>query len=65
MDIEFFVFLVVAFLFSKFHENETKHDKHNFTRVCDNQDLEILAWNITNLLLGAENRSSRPEVFYE
>ena len=26
------IFLVKAFQFTKFHENETKHDKHNFNR---------------------------------
>ena len=32
MEIEFFVFPVEAFQFSKFHENDTKHDKRNFKR---------------------------------
>ena len=32
MEIEVFVFLMEAFLFSKFYENEAKHDKRNFKR---------------------------------
>ena len=32
MMIMFFVFSEEAFNFSKFHENETKHEKHNFER---------------------------------
>ena len=32
MDIEFFVFSVEAFRFSKFQENESKHDKRNIKR---------------------------------
>ena len=30
MAMEFFVFPVDAFQFSKFYENETRHDKRNF-----------------------------------
>lgn len=29
---QFYCFLVEAFLFSKFQENEAKHDKYNFKR---------------------------------
>ena len=32
MAIDYFVFSVEAFQFSKFHENEAKHDKRNFKR---------------------------------
>ena len=32
MVIKFFVFSEEAFKFSKFHENETKHEKRNFER---------------------------------
>ena len=32
MEIKFCVFSVEIFKFCKFHENEVKHDKHNFKR---------------------------------
>ena len=32
MAIKIFVFFVEVFQFSKFHENEAKHDKRNFKR---------------------------------
>ena len=32
MAIDFSIFLVGAFQFYKFHENEAKHDKHNFEK---------------------------------
>ena len=32
MATKFFIFPIKAFQFSKFKENEAKHDKHNFKR---------------------------------
>ena len=32
MAIDFSIFPVGAFQFYKFHENEAKHDKHNFEK---------------------------------